>query len=259
MRKNAFKIFLLALSVVLLGSCNKKSVNIYKLSAEDQFKYAKRFFDKGDYYRAKTNFNIIVLNNPGNIIIEKAQFYLAESYYYDKEYVLAIQEYFKLIRSLPQSEFIDDAAFKIGMCYYKLSPNYALDQEYTQKAISHFQQFIYDYPNSDLVSKAEIILKECMEKLAKKEFKTGELYRKMGYYDSAVISFQSLIEKYPESKFVPEAIYWIGVCNMKMKKWEDARNSFNRLLSAYSSTSYAVKAEKELRNIKKINSRTEDK
>ncbi|MCD6117606.1 outer membrane protein assembly factor BamD [bacterium] len=252
MNKQIFKVFLFIFSVLIIAGCNKKSVDIYKLSADDQYKYAKRFFDKGDYFRAKTNFNIIVLNNPGNIIIEKAQYYLAESYYYDKEYVLAIQEYSKLIRSLPQSEFVDNAEYKIGMCYYKLSPNYALDQEYTQKAITHFQQFIDDYPNSTLIPKAKNILNECWEKLAKKEFKTGELYRKMGYFDSAVISFNSLLEKYPESRFVPEAIYWTGVCNLKMRKTEGAKTAFNKILSEYPNSSYAEKSEKELKEIEKL-------
>jgi len=95
--------------ILLLNGCNKNSVNIYKLSADEQFKYAMKYFKKGDYYKAKTSLSVIVLNNPGNIIVEKAQFYLAESYFYSKEYVLAIQEYSKLIRSLPQSEYVYDS------------------------------------------------------------------------------------------------------------------------------------------------------
>jgi len=243
--------------ILLLNGCNKNSVNIYKLSADEQFKYAMKYFKKGDYYKAKTSLSVIVLNNPGNIIVEKAQFYLAESYFYSKEYVLAIQEYSKLIRSLPQSEYVDDSEFKIAMCYYKLSPHYALDQEYTKKAISKFTQFIEEYPNSDLIPKAKSILNECWEKLAKKEFKTGELYRKMGYYDSAVISFDNLLQKYPDSKFVPDALYWKGVCSFKMKKYDQAAESFNKVISGFPETVAAEKSKKKLEEIKKVSKNKE--
>jgi len=248
-RRRMIKSFLLLSVLFIAAGCNKNSVNIYKLSPEEQFEYALKYYEKGDYYRAKTSLSVIVLNNPGNIIVEKAQFYLAETYYQNKEYVLAIQEYLKLIRSLPQSEFVDDSEFKIAMCYYKLSPNYALDQEYTQKAITHFQQFIENHPQSELIVKANAILGECWEKLAKKEFKTGELYRKMGYFDSAVISFDQLLQDYPESSFVPEAIFWKGVCYLEMKKYDEARESFTKLVEQYPDTNLSEKALKKIGEI----------
>ena len=254
-RRNIMYGCLMVLFCLIIGhfwGCNKERVNLREMTPEDQFAYAKQIFDKKDYYKAKMQFMVIVLNNPGHQIIEKAQYYLAESYYYDKEYLLAVEEYQKLIRSLPQSPFVDDAYFKVCMSYYQLSPGYALDQEYTYKTISEFQQFIEDYPDSDFRQDAEKHMKECIEKLAKKEFKTGELYRKMGVYSSALISFDEVLKSHYATKFADEALYWKGVCHKKLLQWDEAEEAFKDLVAKHPQSEWVKKAEEELVDVSRL-------
>lgn len=248
---DVFFCFLIGLIVCLFYGCHRENVNLREMTPEEQFAYAKRIFDKKDYYKSKTQFTIVVLNNPGGRVIEKAQFYLAESCYYLKEYVLAVAEYEKLIRSLPQSPYVDDARYKIGMCYYKLAPGYALDQEYTYKAISQFQQFLEEYLDSDLKPEVEKRLEECRNKLGKKIFKTGELYRKMGYYRSAIISFDKILADYYDTKFIDDALFWKGECHRKLEEWEDSEKAFHDLLTKYVQSSWVDKAEEKLKEVRK--------
>ena len=121
-------LFFLTLFSSIFIHCGKQVVNMKELTPEAQFEAAKRLFDKKDYYKAKMQLTVVVLNNPGHSIIEQAQFYLAESHFYLKEYIQAIAEYEKLIRSMPQSPYVDDARYKVGLSYFELSPGYALDQ-----------------------------------------------------------------------------------------------------------------------------------
>jgi len=221
------------------------------MTPEEQFSYAKSIFDKKDYHKSKMQFMVVVLNNPGSLIIEKAQFYLAESYYNLKEYILAVGEYEKLIRSLPESPYVDDARYKIGMCYYKLSPGYALDQEYTYKAIIQFQRFLEDYPNSDLKPEVEKWLSECRHKLAKKEFKTGELYRKMSAYQAAILSFNGVLEKYYDTRFAEDALYWKGECHRKLGEWEAAEKAFQDLLNKYIQSDWVEEIEEKLEEVRR--------
>ena len=246
-----FLMVLICLVIGLFWGCNKERVNLRQMTPEEQFAYAKQMFDKKDYYKAKMQFTIIVLNNPGHQIIEKAQYYLAESYYFEKEYLLAVEEYQKLIRSLPQSPFVDDARFKVGMCYYELSPGYALDQEYTYKAISELQQFIEDYPDSEFRPDAEKWLNECIEKLAKKEYKTGELYRKMSIYSSALLSFDRVLKNYYDTKFADDALYWKGECHKKLKQWDEAETAFRDLIAKHPQSEWVKRAEEKLIEVDK--------
>ncbi|MFC1568606.1 outer membrane protein assembly factor BamD [bacterium] len=236
----------LSFIALIVISCNKQTAAIRDQTPEQQFEEAKRIFDKKDYYKAKMQFTVIVLNNPGHRIIEQAQFYLGESHFNLKEYIQAIAEYEKLIRSMPQSPFVDDARYKVGLCYFKLSPVYALDQEYTQKAIMQFQLFLEEFPNSDVRPEAEEKLKEARAKLAKKENKTGELYRKMGYFEAAIISFEVVLSEYYDTQFADDALYWKGECHIKGMAWDEAIQSFTALIDRYPSSSFLSRAKEKM-------------
>ncbi|MFO7890900.1 MAG: outer membrane protein assembly factor BamD [bacterium] len=231
--------------VILVFGCSGNKINYSQLTPEQQLVAAKKLFEKEKYYTAQDRFRMIVIRNPGNVIVEEAQFYLAESYFYEQKYVMAIEEYEKLIRSLPNSPYIDDAYYKVGLCYYELSPGYALDQEYTYKAISQFNNFLVKYPDSELKNKVLEKLQDCHKKLAKKVYKTAELYRKMNYLRAAVISYKDVLEEYGDTEFVPNALYWLVICNLKMNNIEEAKKYYNQLTTSYSKTVWAKRAEEQ--------------
>jgi outer membrane protein assembly factor BamD len=237
--------FLIFFSCIFF-QCSKKTVNMNELTPEAQFETAKRYFDRKDYYKAKMQFTVVVLNNPGHRIIEQAQFYLAESHFYLKEYIQAIAEYEKLIRSMPQSPYVDDARYKVGLSYFKLSPGYALDQEYTQKAITQFQLFLEEFPNSDVRGEVEKKLKEARDKLAKKEYKTGELYRKMGYWEASALSYQVVISDYYDTKFAEDAYYWKAECHAKLMDWNQAVEDYTALISKFPNSVWVESAKNKI-------------
>lgn len=247
--KSALKIFFIVFSILVISGCGKEKVNLSGLSPDQRFDLAKELFDRKKFLKANREFVFLILHNPGNVIIERAQFYLAETYFNLTKYIMAIQEYEKLVRSLPRSSFVDDANYKIGLCYYMLSPGYALDQEYTYKAILKFKDFLKNYPDSDLKNEVEEKLVLCREKLAKKVYKTGELYRKMSQYRAAIISYNDLVENYTDSKFFSKSLYWIGDCNLKMDNYEKAVEAFQKLESKFPDTDLAKKAKEEMKII----------
>ncbi len=237
--------------VFMFFGCSKESIKMSNLAPEEQFSDAKRIFDKKDYYKAKMQFTVLVMNNPGSNIVEDGQFYLAECHFNLKEYLLAISEYEKLIKSLPQSSYVDDARYKMGLCYEKLSPGYGLDQDYTQKAISQYQQFLEDYPTSELRTVVENHLSECRDKLGKKEYMTGELYRKMGYNASALISFNNVLENYSDTQYVDDALFWKGECLRKLKDKSGALDAFQILITRFADSTYGDKARARIKDLVK--------
>jgi len=239
--------------MIFLGfGCSGKKINYAELTPEQQLEAAKKLFNREKYYAAQEQFRMIVLRNPGNVIVDQAQYYLAESYFYEGKYIMAIEEYEKLIRSLPNSPYIDDAYYKVGLCYYELSPGYALDQEYTYKAISQFESFLARYPDSQLRKQVLEKLQDCHNKLARKVYKTGELYRKMNYLRAAVISYKDVVDEYSDSEFVPNSLYWIVKCNIEMDNIEEAQEYYNKLKSSYSNTVWASRANEEVQKIDNI-------
>lgn len=242
--------FIMILSIVLVSCSSTKQKPV--MTPEARLKHAIKLFNKKHYLDAKTEFTIIVLNYPGSGVVDKAQYYLAESHFKLKEYILGAAEYEKLLRNYPESQYADDARYKIGLCYYKLSPNYGLDQEYTYKAINEFQQFLEEYPKSPLKKDVQEKLTECRDKLAKKDYKNAELYRKMNEWKAAEIYYGFVIQDYYDTPFGEKALYWKGEAEYHQDKFKEARNTLAEYLRKFPDGSYHSKAKKRLRNIRKI-------
>jgi outer membrane protein assembly factor BamD len=246
-----FAIFLVALGLLaLLFGCGPGPPKA-KLDAEDQFLLAKQKFDDRKYFDAQTKFQKLIWNFPGSDYVDEAQYYLAECFFGQEDYQSAIHEYTRLLRNYSQSPFVDAAQFKIGVSYYKQSLPAPLDQDDTQKAARTLQTFLEDYPNSEYVPEAEKYLLAARTRLSKKEYLNGQLYYKMGAYDSAIIYFEELLENYSDTKWADDAQYAIGECQRRQKKWERALQSYQKVLEMSNSKKLAQRAQKRIDKIEK--------
>ncbi len=57
---------------------------------------------------------------PESSLLDNAQYWLAETYYKDKDYRKALREFQTVVEKFPQSRKIPDALLKIGYCNYEL-------------------------------------------------------------------------------------------------------------------------------------------
>lgn len=248
MLKKLMTIFLTVLLVVSCGSNRPRK----DMSAEERLEYAIKKFEDEDYFDAKTEFKIIVLNFPGHNIVDKAQYYLAQCHFEQKEYILAMAEFEKLTRMFPNSKFIDDALFKVGLSNFKLSPKYSLDQTYTLKAIEELQRFIEEYPQSEFIPQATDIMSQCRNKLAKKEFKNGELYRKMSYYRSAILYFESVLNNYYDTEWAEKSQYWLAYCLQKNDQYIRAKQEYKKYLEKHPDSKKAISIKNSIQKIDEL-------
>ena len=248
MRKITILISWLLLIFAIVVSCNRNKIKP-NASAEERMKIAEKMFNNGDYLDARTQFRIIIYNFPGSAASAKAQYLFAECYFKTKEYIIAAAEYEKLLRVYPNSKYVDDAQFKLGLCYYKLSPKYSLDQEYTHKAIEEFQKFLEDYPNSELAPQVENYLHKCREKLGKKYYKSGEIYQKMAFYNSAIIYYDYVLDNYYDTQFAQKALLAKAKCYEKLGKLDKAVSTYRLYLEKYPKGSGAGEAEAALNRL----------
>lgn len=218
-------------------------------TSEERLATAKRMFKNKDYQEAQSQFKILTLNYPGARFVDEAQFYLAECHYELKEYIIAADEYKRLVRLYPKSEYIDDAQYKVAMSDFKLSPKPSLDQTHTFSAMENFQRFIEDFPNSGLVPDAEKKLLTCRSKLAEKDFSAAELYRKLSDNYAALVYYNSVLERYYDTKFAHDAMFWKGECLYNLKRKDEALQTFNEMLVKYPKSKYRVRISERLKEI----------
>ncbi|MFQ6616030.1 MAG: outer membrane protein assembly factor BamD [Fidelibacterota bacterium] len=200
------QIFLLALAGCLVwSSCAGSRTDENRDDLVSRFDRGKEFYEKGKYIRAKEIFEDVLIRGRHTDLGDDAQFFLAQSYFFNKEYLLAINEYDRLVRQMSYSPYVEESRFRICESYARLSPRYYHDQAYTVKAISAFQEFIEDYPGSEYREESDRSIQALRAKMARKLYESAILYVKMEEYDSAVLYLEQLLESYYDTQFADRA------------------------------------------------------
>ncbi len=244
-------IILLALFIgTLIQSCSSSDKSDIKTDDPDRaFAIAKRNYDKKDYLEAIDDFSLIKIKFSGTKIIDKSQFYLGMCYYQREEYILAAYEFEYLLKNYATSSFIVQDRYQLAMCYYNLSPKYDLDQTYTHYAINEFQNFLELYPTDKLATDAEARIKELKNKLAFKEFKTGDLYSKMGNYKAAIYYYELVLQDYFDSDYADNALYSKIQMLILRKNYSDARIEIERFERKFPKSNFLSKVSKLKENL----------
>lgn len=192
--------------VVILSSCVDKSLIRSGDSVETAFNKAKKQFDDKKYSDASRSFETVVNISRGTNYASDAQFYLAESYFKNGEYLLAASEYERYMNYYPRDDRREYVQFQEACCYYEMSPRYKLDQTETQKAIELFQLFNLRYPTSDFSTEAGKKINELRDKLAHKMFDAGLFYLRIREYNAAAVYFGQVVNEYPDTIWADQAL-----------------------------------------------------
>lgn len=199
-------IFALLFFTLFFFACSS-GLDTTNMGPEEKLAYAIKLYEEEDSEEAVQEFEAIILQYPGSSIIDDANYYLAMTRFQREEYIIAAYQFSKLIKGMPSSEFLADAQYKLADCYYELSPDFPLDQEYSKKAVEEFQVFIDFFPLNPKVAEAETKIKELNDKLARKEYEAARIYDKMEYYTAAIKYYDGVMEIYHDTQYAPMALY----------------------------------------------------
>lgn len=227
--KNIITLIILS---IFIAACSS-SIDTSNMTPEDRLAYAIKLYQEEDYEEAVKEFDAIILQYPGSSISDDAQYYLALTRFQREEYILGAYQFSKLIKSMPSSEFLADAQYMLADCYYELSPDFTLDQQYSKKAIEEFQVFIDIFPLNEKVAQAETKINELNDKLAKKEYDAARIYDKMEYYDAAIKYYDSVSEIYHDTQYAPLALYNKINLLIEKKRESEALTEAQKFISRY--------------------------
>jgi outer membrane protein assembly factor BamD len=238
-------LFLVFITAVGFWGCSS-SYDTSTMSPSQRYHFALKLYNNRNYEDALKEFQAIVLQYPGNPMVDSAQFFLGQTRFQRDEYILAAYEYSRLIKNMPSSKLVTEAQYMLAECYYELSPDYSLDQKYTIKAIQEFQAYIDFFPTDSKVPDAEHKIAEMNEKLAHKEYYTAYIYTKLEFYNAAIIYYDNLIENYHDTKYAPLSLYEKVKLLVELKRNDEALDSISKFIEKYRDDSHV----KELKEIK---------
>ena len=201
-----YKLIVLLSFIFLFSACKNDALIRQGDTVEVAFNKAKAFFDKGDYIDAANAFETVTRISRGTEYGQDAQYFLAESYYRSRQYLLAAAEYDRFATYYPQDERREEIEFKAAMCYYHQSPRHKLDQTETYTAIERFQLFNSRFPNSEYVTESADKINELRSKLAHKSYDAAQFYIRTEQYEAATIYLGLTIDRYPETEWAEKAL-----------------------------------------------------
>lgn len=238
--------FLIIFTTIIFSSCS--STKPVDEDLQIQFDRAMNYLEKKRYLRAQEEFNNVAIRGLHTDLGDDAQFYLGESYFLNKEYVLAIAEYDRLIRRMGFSEFVQEARWRICQSYVEQSPKYFHEQSSTERALSKLQEFLDDYPTSEYNTDALETIAEMRNKLATKLYEAGRLYIKMEEYESAIITYEDLLATYYDTQIVEDAHFQIVKCHTLLGDSEKAADYLEKNRKLITDEDLLATAEKLINN-----------
>ncbi|HET6528322.1 MAG TPA: outer membrane protein assembly factor BamD [Balneolaceae bacterium] len=201
-----FRISCLLLIFGVLASCKNERLIQRGDTLPVAYKKAMALFQSGEFGDAAQAFETVISIGRGTDYGQSAQYLLAQSYFNDERFLLAASEYKRYITLFPRAEKRDEAQYKEALSYFKLSPRYKLDQEYTHTAIEKFRLYISRYPESVKVEEAASYINKLRAKLAKKMYFAADLYRRIDSYEAAIIYYDLTIERFPGTVWAQRAL-----------------------------------------------------
>ena len=193
-------IILLLVIATIISSCNNSFNKILKSNDFDyKLKMADKYFEKKDYRLAQQLYEELYPVFKGTDKFEELYYKDAYCFYYLKNYRDA-EIFFKgFLEVFPNSNKAEEVDFMHALCFYNQSPKLELEQTNTAKAVGVMQTFINTHPGSTRIKEANEIIDKCRAKLEEKELRSADLYFKVGQYRAAAITYNSLLNSYPES------------------------------------------------------------
>ena len=137
------------------------------------------------------------------------------------------------------------------------------DQGSVVDAYKELQNYLTDYPNSKESPHMRDLLAQVTARLVRHELYVARFYLNKDNYDAAVLRIQYALRNYgtaPDASHVatseaagmrPEALLLLGTTYLKMRKWADARQAFQTIITNFADHPLAVPARNYLDHLAK--------
>lgn len=218
---NIKRIILSLLLIVGVAACSSDADDKKKLEDENKppeqiYNEAQSKLDEQSYKAAAKKFLEVETQHPYSKWASQAQIQAAYSYYRAEQYDDAINTLERFIKMSPGSPDVPYAYYLISLSYYNRISDVGRDQEMTNKARQALKDVIARYPDSDYARDAKFKLDLTEDQLAGKEMEVGRYYLKRKQYVAAINRFKKVVELYPSTAQIEEALHRLVECYLAL-------------------------------------------
>ncbi|MDI6781346.1 MAG: outer membrane protein assembly factor BamD [bacterium] len=231
---------------------DEASISLKSRRIERLFEIAQRYYNMGEYEKAKQVFKSITEEYPETNQAQKAQeivyqlsgvsaervseeYIAAQRSYEQGDLTKALEQFNGLVKKYPQTIYAKAAEGTIAIIQEKLSNKKAKglyeearslqEQGDYAEAIDEYTRMLEEYPKAYWTPYAQ--------------YSKAEAFYSQQKYKEAVAAWQKVIDNFPGSDMSPHSLYHIAECYEKLKDYKNAYQSYLKLQQVYPESIYA--------------------
>jgi len=215
----AVLLLLLGLSSVFLGACAVSLPRVAEMTDTEGIEALQAEFDAEHFQAASITAKAFLTAHPGSKHLDQAIYILARSNYEQGGYLDAEDNYRRLLRDFPQSDYSEDSAYYLGLAMLSQARGPQLDQSETLAAQVQLRSFLSQYPDSKYGERAKYHIATIRNKLANKEYDNAMVYYRGGMSASFAARFYfetRVYQAFPETEWAAKAL--IKLCDLERKR-----------------------------------------
>lgn len=224
---------------------------------EARFRLADVFLQMGQTDRAVETFRKLIKDYPDSPLRDAYAFNIGSIYHEKTMDSLAIVELTAFMQGYRTSQLLPQAAFTIGDAYYNL--------EQYDSALAWYRRVLDDYPNSVIVPEALDAVRFTLNALDRGpeavaiidsfqtrnpnrippdslNFRKANIVLESGGFAEAIVRFGKLIEEFPQSSLVPDAVFGIGRAHEYQGRRDSALVYYARVMERYPTSDASQRA-----------------
>lgn len=221
-------LFVLVLNAGCFSSMfSKEEEQTRDWSANQIYTKASKYLAEGSYDSAIKYYEILEARYPFGKYAMQAQLDSAYAYYKDGDSDNAMAQADRFIRTYPTNPYVDYAYYLKGLANFNRSIDIMTrflptdisqrDSGAASESFNDFAELIRKFPNSQYAPDARQRLLYLRNLIAKQEMHVAAYYMKRGAYVAAVNRCKEVVEKYPSSPAVEEALETMITAYEKLK------------------------------------------
>ncbi len=226
--------------ICVLGSlwyhagCRKKTQTVYQDQPfEALCSQGYRFLERNKYKEAQGFFTEAEMQHPLHAKAPEVLILGAYAAYKAKEYVESALILDRIILLFPEHPWLAYSHYLRALCYYRTVLRPLSDSRNAEKALDAFETIVSLFPNTPYATDSLAKKALMIEHLATKERLLAEWHWKKKSVIGALSRYQSLVQRYPTSTQVPEALYRIVVCHSRLGLRREALSLLDILKTRY--------------------------
>lgn len=223
----------------------------YAKEAQENMARGNEAFEGKNYIEAQKYFEFVRQRFPFMEIAREADLRVADTIFEREQYIEARDAYQNFVKLHPTYPRVDYAAFRAALTHYKeipsdfflLPPSEEKDQTEVKNAVRAMNDFVRQYPKSELVAEAKEIINQARTRLARHELYVAGFYAKREKWRAVANRLETVATQYPGLGFDEEVLFELhDLYSSRLNEPEKAKKALEEIVTRMPGTPAAEKA-----------------